>query len=150
MESDRITYGHRFLSNGAVEVPHCDDFKDVLMENKVVLDIDERKKMILEQMENLIKDKGFKLLKPETLLEEVNFLVEYPTSFIGNFSPDYLDLPVELLTTVMSKHQRYFSLVDNEGNILPHFIAVRNGDTRGLDLVTIGNERVSYCPSGRW
>ena len=76
------------------------------------------------------------------LLDEVTDLVEQPTAFLGDFDPEYLRLPKEVLITVMKKHQRYFPVVDAEGRMLPHFIGVRNGGSEYLDIVRAGNEGV--------
>jgi glycyl-tRNA synthetase len=76
------------------------------------------------------------------LLDEVTNLVEYPTALLGAFGPDYLELPKDALVTVMKKHQRYFSVVQEDGELLPYFIAVRNGDSEYLDIVRHGNEEV--------
>ncbi|HPZ08854.1 MAG TPA: glycine--tRNA ligase subunit beta, partial [Candidatus Eremiobacteraeota bacterium] len=142
LSSGRFTFGHRFLSAGPLEISSTETFRDILYENKVILSQDERKEMIEKQIKSLIREPGADILNNPSLMEEVNFLIEYPTSFAGNFSPDYLVLPKEVLITVMSKHQRYFTVLDTDGNILPCFIAVRNGDEKGLSLVRAGNERV--------
>jgi len=78
----------------------------------------------------------------EGLLDEVNQLVEAPTALRGKFDPAHLELPADVLISVMKKHQRYFPVIDPQGKLLPYFIAVRNGDTIGLDVVTDGNEQV--------
>ncbi|MDD4601334.1 MAG: glycine--tRNA ligase subunit beta, partial [Negativicutes bacterium] len=78
----------------------------------------------------------------EDLLEEVVYLVEYPTALYGRFEKEYLDLPPEAVVTPMREHQRYFPVVDNEGKLLPVFITVRNGGSDYIDIVRHGNERV--------
>jgi len=78
----------------------------------------------------------------DDLLEEVTFLVEWPTAFAGEFSRGYLDLPEPCVITPMVGHQRYFPVRKSEGHLMPVFIGVRNGDDYSLDLVTAGNERV--------
>jgi glycyl-tRNA synthetase beta chain len=142
LSSGRITYGHRFLSSGPIEVPCADQFKELLYNNMVILDHNQRKDMIEKEIVSLTESSGGTILNNPSLMEEVNFLVEYPACFMGSYSPDYLELPKEVLVTVMSKHQRYFAVTGNKGDIMPYFIAVRNGDRRGLDLVKLGNERV--------
>jgi len=142
LSSGRITYGHRFLSSGPIEVPGADQFKELLYKNMVILEHNQRKDMIEKEIAGLTAALGGSILNNPALMEEVNFLVEYPACFTGSYSPDYLELPREVLVTVMSKHQRYFAVIGNNGDILPYFAAVRNGDTRGLELVKLGNERV--------
>jgi glycyl-tRNA synthetase beta chain len=78
----------------------------------------------------------------EDLVEEVNFMVEYPTALVGHFDSRYLELPDDVIVTVMSGHQRYFAVQNPDGTLLPLFVAIRNGDEQGLDTVRTGNERV--------
>ncbi|HHV15673.1 MAG TPA: glycine--tRNA ligase subunit beta, partial [Gelria sp.] len=85
---------------------------------------------------------GGRPMENEKLLEEITYLLEYPTAFYGHFYPSYLEVPAEVLTTSMIEHQRYFPVFDNQGQLLPGFIGVRNGTDDNLDIVRAGNERV--------
>ena len=132
----------RFLSTGVLLVTSIDDYFRVLREHYVILDQAERKKMIWQQVQKVAGEAGGKAMENEELLEEVAFLVEFPTAFYGEFSPSYLDVPPEVLTTSMIEHQRYFPVYNNEGRLLPGFVGVRNGTDYYLDIVRAGNERV--------
>lgn len=142
INSDRFTYGHRFLSQGALEVKDVKDYFSKLEANYVILDQERRAQMIWQQVELVAQAAGGSSMANAKLLEEVNFLVEYPTAFFGGFSSAYLDVPPEVLTTSMIEHQRYFPVFDNEGKLLPGFIGVRNGTDFDLETVVAGNQRV--------
>lgn len=86
--------------------------------------------------------KNWQLALDEELLEEVTNLVEYPTAFVGSFDEKYLSVPDEVLVTSMKEHQRYFEVRNDQGLLMPHFIAVRNGDNVHLENVIKGNEKV--------
>lgn len=142
LKSDRFTYGHRFLAPGPFRIEDPADYFTKLEKAYVVLDPEERRARIRAQGEQLAKEVGGRALFPEDLLTEVTFLVEYPTALLGSFAPEYLELPSEVVVTPMKDHQRYFPVVDPEGNLLPYFIAVRNGTAEHLDVVRAGNEKV--------
>lgn len=142
LTSSRYTYGHRFLSRGALEIRNPQDYLGQLRDSFVILDQDERRKMIWQQIVEVAREKGGKPMENEALLDEVNFLVEYPTAFWGTFSSDYLEVPSEVLTTSMIEHQRYFPVFDDKGRLLPGFIGVRNGTDFAIDTVVAGNQRV--------
>jgi glycyl-tRNA synthetase beta chain len=142
IESSNETYGHRFLSSGALPVKDVQHYFQVLRENYVILDQEERKELIRKQVFDVADAAGGHPLENEDLLEEINYLLEYPTAFYGQFSPSYLEVPPEVLTTSMIEHQRYFPVFDNQGNLMPGFIGVRNGTDYSLDIVRVGNERV--------
>ena len=142
IESSRMTYGHRFLSQGPIEVKDVNDYFARLENNYVILDHNRRSQMIWQQVEQVAAAAGGKPMENADLLEEVSFLVEYPTAFFGAFSPEYLDVPPEVLTTTMIEHQRYFPVFDPEGRLLPGFIGVRNGTDFDLKTVIAGNQRV--------
>lgn len=136
------TFGHRFLSSGALPVAGIDDYFNILREHYVILDPAERKDMIRKQLQKVADDAGGVIMDNEELLQEVVFLLEFPTAFCGEFSPSYLSVPPEVLTTAMIEHQRYFPLYNNDGQLLPAFLGVRNGNDFDLDSVRAGNERV--------
>lgn len=142
IESGRHTYGHRFLANGPLEVKDVRDYFRVLKMNYVVLDQEERKELIRRQVIEAAASAGGSPMENDDLLEEVSYLLEYPTAFYGSFSPSYLDVPPEVLTTSMIEHQRYFPVFDSQGKLMPGFIGVRNGTDYSLDVVRTGNERV--------
>ena len=141
VRAERISRGHRFLGS---EIPIASPatYVDQLKKEFVCLDVEERKKMIFKQLQELEAKHNWVIPVEETLLEEVTNLVEYPTVFVGQYNPEFLSLPKHVLITTMQKHQRYFPVEDDQKNLLPYFIAVRNGDRQHLDQVIRGNEKV--------
>lgn len=127
---------------GAVEIPSAGDYKKVMYDNFVMVDQDELRALILQQIKDLAAQNGGEAEINEDLLEEVNYLVEWPTALCGKFEEKFLSLPKECIITPMREHQRYFPVLDEDGNLLNKFITVRNGGSEHLDIVTHGNERV--------
>lgn len=142
VESGNISRSHRFYGNGDITIESAETYIDQLRENIVMVDPEERKAVIREQISVIEKESGVFVEKDEELLEEVVFLLEYPTALMGSFEEKYLRLPKEVVITPMKEHQRYFPVTDGEGHLLPHFVTVRNGLSRNLDIVTAGNEKV--------
>lgn len=138
----RTTRSHRFLGQGLVELAHPGEYIPKLKENFVIVDQEERKRIIWEQIQETAKANGGHVLEDEELLEEVTQLLEYPTALCGKFEDKYLALPKEVLITPMREHQRYFPVLDSEGNLLPKFITVRNGLAEHIEIVAQGNEKV--------
>ena len=141
IKSSNITRGHRFLGEKEFEVNSVEEYFEKLDKNFVILDQHKRKEMIRKQAVEVAKSLGGEVELDEDLLEEITFLVEYPTAFYGEFDEEYVKLPKEVVTTPMKEHQRYFP-VSKDGKLLPNFIAVRNGDSNRIDLVKAGNEKV--------
>ncbi|MGC2992002.1 glycine--tRNA ligase subunit beta [Enterococcus faecalis] len=133
--------GHRFLGDD-VTFQHANEYETKLKEQFVVVQPNERKQMIVDQANALAAEKNWQLALDEELLEEVTNLVEYPTAFVGSFDEKYLSVPDEVLVTSMKEHQRYFEVRNEQGLLMPHFIAVRNGDNVHLENVIKGNEKV--------
>lgn len=142
VKSSDWTMGHRFLAPGTIRVAGIKEYFEVLRDNYVIVDQQQRKEMVRFQIKEAAVQAGGVAMENEDLLNEVSFLLEYPTAFHGEFSPSYLDVPTEVLTTSMIAHQRYFPLFDPEGKLMAGFIGVRNGTDHCLDLVKAGNERV--------
>jgi glycyl-tRNA synthetase beta chain len=142
LKAGRITYGHRFLSKKPVELAAPSQYLETMRNNHVMVDVQERKDEIWRQVCELAASVGGFVEEDEDLLNEVNNLVEYPTALMGEFSPDYLKLPKEVLVTPMREHQRYFPVVDAEGRLLAKFIAVKNGAADHIDIIRAGNEKV--------
>ncbi|MFP7493603.1 glycine--tRNA ligase subunit beta [Terribacillus saccharophilus] len=141
IKSSNITYGHRFLGETAV-IDNPGVYTSVLEEQFVIVDQTKRKQMIIDGIRQLETSNGWQIPMDEELLEEVLYLVEYPTVFHGNFAESFLDLPEEVLITSMKEHQRYFPVTDASGKLLAHFIGVRNGNSDHLENVARGNEKV--------
>ncbi|HEY3841384.1 MAG TPA: glycine--tRNA ligase subunit beta [Bryobacteraceae bacterium] len=134
VKTGNVTSGHRRL--GAASIPvTVTDYEQKLRENFVILSAGERR----QKIESGISAK----IQPDAgLLETLTYLTEYPTPITGDFDPSYLDLPQEVLVTVMRHHQKYFSVIDDAGKLADHFVAVMNIDADREGLVKRGNERV--------
>ncbi len=127
---------------GAVEIPSADEYEAVLYDNFVMVDQDERRELIRQQVTDLAIAEGGHAEINEDLLEEVNYLVEWPTALCGKFEEEFLKLPKECIITPMREHQRYFPVLKEDGSLLNKFITVRNGGKEHLEVVAHGNERV--------
>lgn len=136
------TKGHRTLGKSQIEIEKIDDYERLLEENYVIVDEEKRRNIITKGLNKLSKAKGGNYISDEDLLEEVVNINEYPTPFLGNFDTEYLKLPKEVIVTPMKDHQRYFPIEDDQKVLLPYFISVRNGDEKGIDNVSKGNEKV--------
>ncbi|MBW2544783.1 MAG: glycine--tRNA ligase subunit beta [Deltaproteobacteria bacterium] len=140
--SGSTSRGHRFMAPEPFEVNGLEDYIEKIKERFVVVDPGERKNIILDESEKAAKDVSGFVFKNEELLDEVSFLVEYPSVVCGSFDREYLGLPKEVLTTTMMKHQKYFPVVDAHGDLLPYFITVNNTLARDPSVVARGNEKV--------
>jgi glycyl-tRNA synthetase beta chain len=141
VKSGNVTRGHRFLG-AETAIARPGEYVEKLREQFVLADVAEREAEILRQIEALKSERGWNIAVKDDLLEEVLFLVEYPTVLYGSFDPAFLDIPQDVLITSMREHQRYFPVLDGEGRLLPHFVTVRNGDATSIDIVRRGNEKV--------
>lgn len=142
VKSGRTSRGHRFLSQGDFTIADADSYEKACEENFIIVDQDKRKAMIREQIEEVAKKQNGTAEITEDLLEEVLYLVEYPTALCGKFEDKYLKLPAEAVITPMRDHQRYFPVKAADGSLMPLFITVRNGGSEHLEIVQHGNERV--------
>ena len=127
---------------GAVEIPCAEAYEEILKDNFVMVDQDARRELIRQQVIDLAIEEGGHAEIDEDLLEEVNYLVEWPTALCGSFEERFLPLPKECIITPMREHQRYFPVLKEDGSLLNKFITVRNGGKEHLDVVAHGNERV--------
>lgn len=140
--STNVSRGHRFLGESELTIGEPKDYVDTLTKNFIMIDQDVRRETIRKQLTELAATKGATVVWDEDLLDEVTFLVEYPTALCGTFDESYLSLPSDCIITPMKDHQRYFPMVDGKGTLLPMFLTVRNGDSKSLEVVAAGNERV--------
>ena len=140
--SSNVSRGHRFLGESELTITEPKDYVDTLTKNFIMIDQDVRRETIRKQLTELAATKGATVVWDEDLLDEVTFLVEYPTALCGTFDESYLALPSDCIITPMKDHQRYFPMVDGKGTLLPMFLTVRNGDSKSLEVVAAGNERV--------
>lgn len=137
-----ITRGHRFLGSSSIEISNVDEYVELLRENYVIVDQEERLEIIKYGSERLVKEKGGNLQEDDALLHEITNIVEYPTPLIGRIKEEYLELPRDVVITPMKEHLRYFPVLDDKGRLLPYFVTVRNGNEEYIDIVTKGNEKV--------
>ena len=137
-----LTNGHRFLSKKDIEIPDAHDYMKLMEDNHVIVDNEERKAKIRLESERLAKSVGGSLQDDEAIIDQVTNLVEYPTPLLGTIKDQYLELPDEVVITPMKDHLRYFPVVDSKNRLMNHFITVRNGDDKYLDIVRKGNEKV--------
>lgn len=141
VKSGRTSRGHRFLSEGYFEIANADDYVEACRKASIIVDQNERCEMIRQQIAEVAAANGGQAEVNEDLLEEVLYLVEYPTALCGKFDEKYLALPAEAVITPMRDHQRYFPVL-KDGQLLPLFITIRNGGKEHLETVQHGNERV--------
>lgn len=137
-----VTRGHRFLGSSHIEINDVRDYEEALEKNFVILDQDKRKESILYQINHMAKSNGGEIRKDDDLLEELTFIVEYPTAVLGNVQEKFLSLPDVVITTPMREHLRYTPVYSPEGDLLPYFITIRNGNEDYADVVAEGNEKV--------
>ncbi len=142
IQSGNISRGHRFMANQPFPVRDFAHYLEECERHFVIADPERRKEIIRRETHRVAKAAGGHLLPDEGLLEEVSYLVEYPSAIHGTFSPEFLVVPKEVLITSMRSHQRYFSIVDDAGNLLPGFITVNNTLAEDPSVVVKGNERV--------
>jgi glycyl-tRNA synthetase len=140
--SGTTTRGLRPFGSPEIALTGVQDYFDKLKAQGIVLDAEERREAIRQQVADIARKAGGRVPDDPALLDEVTNLVERPTALLGAFEEKYLALPREVLVMVMRKKQRYFPVEDKDGKLLPFFIAVRNGDDEHLDLVRHGNEQV--------
>ena len=140
--SSNVTRGLRPYGSQEILIKDLQAYQRVCDQYGIKLGFDRRKASIKEQVKLLASEVGGVVPSDQQLLDEVTNLVEAPTAFRGAFDKAYLELPRDVLVTVMRKHQRYFAVEDKDGNLMPYFIGVRNGDSEHLDKVINGNEQV--------
>lgn len=136
------TRGHRFLGSSDITVDSVDNYEKLLRENYVILDQNERAEIIKYGSLKLAKELGGEIYDDSDLLEELTYIVEYPTPIMGKIKNEYLELPKEVITTPMRDHLRYIPVYNSKGELFPHFITIRNGNEDFKDIVVAGNEKV--------
>lgn len=142
IEASNTSIGHRFLG-GKTEITSPDTYVEKLRDEFVIVDTNERKDIIIKQIEQIASDNNWNVPMTEDLLDEVTALVEWPTAFFGQFEDEYLEIPQIVLITAMRDHQRYFYALDQgTDKLLPYFISVRNGDANHIENVIKGNKKV--------
>ena len=142
VQSGNVSRGHRFLGADEITIKNAASYVDTLKENFVMVDQDARRELISKQLHDMAASKNASIVWDDDLLEEINYLVEWPTALCGGFEESYLALPDAAIITPMKDHQRYFPLVGQDGKLLPMFLTVRNGSNHSIEVVQAGNERV--------
>jgi glycyl-tRNA synthetase beta chain len=142
LKASNITYGHRFLANRKFVIKTVDNYKRVLKKADVVVDPEQRKEIILQEIYTIILEKNLKFKKDENLLKEVTHLVENPSPFIASFDEKYLKLPEPVIVTPLKEHQKYFPLWNKDGSLSNKFVVVKEGGKEYINNVREGNEKV--------
>ncbi|MFG6176301.1 glycine--tRNA ligase subunit beta [Halomonas sp. THAF12] len=142
LTSGRTTRGHRFHAPEPIELAHADDYLETLEQAWVLADRDKRRERIREQVLAEAEVQEAQAVIDEDLLIEVSGLVEWPVALAGGFDERFLEVPAECLISSMKANQKYFHLLDSEGNLKPRFITVSNIDSPSPELVIQGNEKV--------
>ena len=142
VKSGRVTRGHRFLAPEPVTIARPADYEATLEKARVIPDVEKRRAALLAKLAEAAKRAGGTLREDPALVDQVVQLVELPSPVVGTFEEKHLDLPPEVLIQEMKSHQRYFSLVDAQGRLLPKFIAVSNTPVKDERLSLRGYERV--------
>ncbi len=142
LDSGCLSRGHRFMAPQDFPVSGADDYLAKAEQHYVLPQVEKRRQLISEQLQALAEQLNGRINPDDELLEEVSFLVETPQALAGGIEERFLQLPPELLITSMREHQRYFTLVDEDGKLLPHFITVANTLVKDPQVVIAGNERV--------
>lgn len=138
------TYGHRVMSGGKpITVRDFKTYTQALERQRVILDPERRRTTIQKQIDRLCIKAGVELNADDALLDQAVYTTEWPCAVLGNFKPEYLAVPQEVLMTSMKQHQGFFSVRDKKsGKLAPHFIAIANNEPKNMSLIRTGNERV--------
>ncbi|SDO33642.1 glycine--tRNA ligase subunit beta [Vreelandella arcis] len=142
LEASRTTYGHRFHAPNAIQLEHADAYLGALENAYVLADRDQRRERIREQVLAEAEVQEANAVIDENLLEEVSGLVEWPVALTGSFDERFLEVPAECLISSMKANQKYFHLLDDQGNLKPLFITISNIDSADPQQVIAGNEKV--------
>ncbi|OLR64286.1 glycine--tRNA ligase subunit beta [Peptoniphilus porci] len=136
------TKGHRFLGSSEIVIDKVENYEKLLEDNYVILDQNKRREIIKYESIKIAKSLGGEIHENEDLLEELTYIVEYPTPIKGSIKEKYLTLPKEVVTTTMIDHLRFIPIYSQDDKLLPYFITVRNGTKDYEEIVIAGNEKV--------
>lgn len=140
--SGNTTRGHRFMSPGTQVVSSSGHYQELLRENHVLVDPEQRKAAVRQEIARAATEAGGQILPDEELVETVSNLVEKPFAICGSFDKHFLELPQEVLITSMREHQKYFAITDSQGKLLPFFVAVNNTSVQDKKMAAEGHQRV--------
>jgi glycyl-tRNA synthetase beta chain len=139
----RRTRGHRFLAPAWLDLASPADYEGTLRKASVVVDVAARRALVQAELARIEKETGGKVRKDDALLDEVTNLVEWPVGVVGSFDPAYLEVPEEIIVTALRTHQRYFTLEDAKGKLLPRFVTIAGTVVADPRVVAHGNERAA-------
>ncbi|TDR23166.1 glycine--tRNA ligase subunit beta [Marinicella litoralis] len=142
VQTGNQSLGHRFHHNEFVTISHAQDYVQTLQAAHIMVDQDKREVLIAEQVQVASAAVNGVAMIGASLLSEVSSIVEKPVAVLGDFSKDFLSVPKEALISSMEKHQKYFSVVDNSGELMPYFVALANIDSSNPVAVKKGFEKV--------
>ncbi|NQV18276.1 MAG: glycine--tRNA ligase subunit beta [Armatimonadetes bacterium] len=138
-----ISFGNRFQKlENPVKINSADEYEEKLKSVFVIVNRDERKKMIVDQIHLLFENSSKNILEDKNLLETVTDLVEFPTAIIAEFDEKYLNLPKAVITSTLSEHQKYFPVINKEKELINKFVFISNGNPENSELIKLGNEKV--------
>ena len=140
--SNRYTHGHSFMAPAKIKLASTEDYLSKLKAAKVIADIQERRRMLADDIADVTRTLNGSILPDEELLDIVNNLVEFPVAVVGAFEETFLEVPDEVLINAMREHQKYFAVIDRNGKLMPCFIAVNNTLASDMAIVAKGHERV--------
>lgn len=142
LDSENITYGHRLLSPKKIRISSTQEYFRKIKKNYVIIDPKIRENIIRTDIKKIIKEINGEKIINEKQLKEVIYLVEYPNAILGKYDKKYLELPKDVLTIVMEKHQKYFPVFKNKDELLPLFIVIINNSKEYASKIIEGNENV--------
>ncbi|EAI3914292.1 glycine--tRNA ligase subunit beta [Campylobacter lari] len=141
VKSAKSTFVHRSVSYDLIPFSNIDEYLKTLEQNYIILDQEQRKKLIIEQLKTLEKENDITIAEDDELLAEVVAITEYPKALLGHFEKEYLEIPSEVIITSMRENQRYFAVFKNN-TLSNHFIVVSNAVCKDYSKIINGNERV--------
>ena len=142
LDSENITYGNRLLAPQKIKISSTQEYFKKLEKNYVIVDPKIRENIVRTDIEQIIKEIGGEKIINEKQLKEIIYLVEYPNAILGKYDKKYLELPKDVLTIVMEKHQKYFPVFKNKNELLPLFIVIINNSKEHTSKIREGNENV--------
>jgi len=142
LDSENITYGHRLLAPQKIKISSTQEYFKKIEKSYVIVDPQIRENIIKTDIKQIIKEINGKKIINEKQLKEIVYLVEYPNAILGKYDKKYLELPKDVLTVVMEKHQKYFPIFKNKDELLPLFIVILNNSKKYASKIREGNENV--------
>jgi glycyl-tRNA synthetase len=140
IKASNVSFGHMQLCDQKIKIPHASEYAALLKEHKVLVNIEERKAFIIDQIDALEKKSNGRAILRDQVMPEVLYLSEWPMLAISDFDREFLNAPAEVLTSEMTSHQRYFPMVDENGKLKNQFLIVC--DNTPNDIIRKGNQKV--------